>query len=626
MSAQNDTSENIIEIIESNNFLLVDSTNLTNQTTDTATSKLVRSYLFESEKATENFTDSNISLPKLSENSQLFTKWADYNYAESLVKSIQFYYFQRSGNITGINSKSALAKNSLKWRANSGLQDYGINSTVDLVGGFYDAGDHLKLTFPLAYSITILNWGLLEYWDVYESLNLVKEMLYIIKHATDYLQKANPKPGEIYVQVGNVTHDHNTWEAAESIKYPRYGFKTDADHIGTDVMALVSAAFASSVLVFERFVNKVNPIDLSEKDDVFQNSGTNAYIRSISQKSKECYYSALETRPYTLYHIHHSDSAKIYKSSSYRDDLVFAGAWLYRMTGNQSIYEIIQNQFQTFRIRTWSDMFSWDDVKLGTQVLIAQLTKDSLRETYLSPALSFCQLVTQKFSEFEILEQFKKNKTKISKSFIDNFNFDEEFSNGKNSKFTRKKLYYQNTWAPLRYSSNTAFICGLVHKLHPEKGTLKFIQSQIDYILGSTGVSYQVGFGQKYPLRPHHRGASCADGTENPVPCGQEMLDSQDPNKNLIIGAIVGGPSYNDSFLDYRQIYESEVALDYNAGFQGALAGLIYHKYLKHLINVNPKLNVSLAEYDQMIYWHGKSRLTDFVKSNSSMTELDALG
>ncbi len=34
---------------------------------------------------------------------------------------------------------------------------------------------------------------------------------------------------------------------------------------------------------------------------------------------------------------------------------------------------------------------------------------------------------------------------------------------------------------------------------------LDFASRQINYILGDSGRSYVIGFGQNYPQRPHHR-------------------------------------------------------------------------------------------------------------------------
>lgn len=50
--------------------------------------------------------------------------------------------------------------------------------------------------------------------------------------------------------------------------------------------------------------------------------------------------------------------------------------------------------------------------------------------------------------------------------------------------------------------------------------------------------------------------------------------NSGGPNPNLLKGALVGGPGRNDDYQDVRSDYvKNEVACDYNAGFQSALAG-----------------------------------------------------
>jgi len=46
-------------------------------------------------------------------------------------------------------------------------------------------------------------------------------------------------------------------------------------------------------------------------------------------------------------------------------------------------------------------------------------------------------------------------------------------------------------------------------------------------------------------------------------------------NPNQLDGALVGGPDQGDNYNDDRGDYvHNEVACDYNAGFQGALAGM----------------------------------------------------
>ena len=63
------------------------------------------------------------------------------------------------------------------------------------------------------------------------------------------------------------------------------------------------------------------------------------------------------------------------------------------------------------------------------------------------------------------------------------------------------------------------------------------------------------------------------------VPCDVKYLYSKYPNLNILQGALVGGPAYlNLSYIDDRTAPEyTRVALDYNAGFASALAGMHSH-------------------------------------------------
>lgn len=65
---------------------------------------------------------------------------------------------------------------------------------------------------------------------------------------------------------------------------------------------------------------------------------------------------------------------------------------------------------------------------------------------------------------------------------------------------------------------------------------------------------------------------SCPDV---PAQCGWDAFNSLDPNPQTLYGALVGGPDINDQYVDDRGDYvQNEVALDYNAGFQSAIAEL----------------------------------------------------
>ena len=73
----------------------------------------------------------------------------------------------------------------------------------------------------------------------------------------------------------------------------------------------------------------------------------------------------------------------------------------------------------------------------------------------------------------------------------------------------------------------------------------------------SRGRSFLVGHGREFPQQPHQRAASCPPA---PATCNYLQLHSKDPNPNVLVGALVGGPFFNDSFPDDRMDYaKSEV-------------------------------------------------------------------
>ena len=81
-----------------------------------------------------------------------------------------------------------------------------------------------------------------------------------------------------------------------------------------------------------------------------------------------------------------------------------------------------------------------------------------------------------------------------------------------------------------------------------------------------------VGFGNNPPQSPHHRSSSCRN---TPSPCDWSDFNQPGPNPQVLYGALVGGPDQNDNYQDNRADFiMNEVACDYNAGFQSAVAAL----------------------------------------------------
>lgn len=72
---------------------------------------------------------------------------------------------------------------------------------VDLVGGYYDAGDNVKFGLPMAHTITMLSWSVMEYSKQVDYSGQMGYAMEAIKWGTDYFIKAHPQPNVLYGQV-----------------------------------------------------------------------------------------------------------------------------------------------------------------------------------------------------------------------------------------------------------------------------------------------------------------------------------------------------------------------------------------------------------------------------------------
>ncbi|ESO91444.1 hypothetical protein LOTGIDRAFT_153886 [Lottia gigantea] len=391
-----------------------------------------------------------------------------------------------------------------------GWYDDGSDVGVDLTGGWHDAGDHVKFGFPMAYSSAILTWGLLEWKDAYVKSGQLKWLYESIKWPLDYFLKSHTGKNELYVQVGDASADHSFWGRPESLKMARPAYKITASKPGTDVAGATSAAFAAGHLAFK------------EKDP--------KYAAKLLQHAKELYDFAMTHKG--VYSSSVPAAAGYYKSTNITDEMCWSSLWMYRVTKEAKYLTEAEKWFQPGP--AWG--MSWDDTQAANQLLLYKFTKKDI----------YKQAVEETF---------------------------KYWMPGGTIKYTPKGLAWRLQWGSLRYSSNMALIALMAadEGLHPEEYR-KWAMSQIHYALGDTGFSFVIGYGKNYPHSPHHRGASCP---LPPAPCGPFVMSSKQPNVHTLHGALVGGPDSDGSYQDSRQNYiNNEVATDYNAGFQSAVAGL----------------------------------------------------
>lgn len=103
----------------------------------------------------------------------------------------------------------------------------------------------------MAFSTTILSWGLLEFWNAYQQTGQLNAMLDCIKWPLDYFIKAHVKPDEFYAQVGDPAADHAYWGSPEKMNMPRPSYKVTCQNPGTEPVAETAAAMAAGYLAFK---------------------------------------------------------------------------------------------------------------------------------------------------------------------------------------------------------------------------------------------------------------------------------------------------------------------------------------------------------------------------------------
>ncbi|RCU50421.1 glycosyl hydrolase family 5 [Corallincola holothuriorum] len=441
-----------------------------------------------------------------------------HNYGEALQKSIYFYEAQQSGAIPSWNRN--------EWRGDSAMQD-GHDNNVDLTGGWYDAGDHVKFGFPMAATATMLAWGVVDYRDAYEQTGQLTHIENNLRFVADYFVKAHVAPNVLYGQVGKGSVDHSWWGAAEVMRMQRPSYKVDAQNPGSDLAGETAAALAAISIVFKQ----TDP----------------TYAATLLTHAKQLYSFADKYRG--KYSDSITDAKAFYNSwSGYQDELVWGALWLYRATGDSEFLVKAKDEYKHLGTESQTNTKSykwgqaWDDKAYGSYVLMASLTDES---EYQADAERWLDYWTVGYK-------------------------------GSKVRYTPGGMAFLDTWGAARYTANTSF-AALVYSDYLKSRDLKkdkadiyynFAKGQLDYILGDNplNISYQIGYGNYYPTKPHHRTAhgTWNDSSSQPV-----------ENRHLLVGALVGGPGLDDSWTDDRGDYvKNEVATDYNAGFTSALARL----------------------------------------------------
>ncbi|KAF5779493.1 putative cellulase [Helianthus annuus] len=462
-----------------------------------------------------------------------------HDYSDALRKCILFFEGQRSGKLP--------ADQRVKWRSHSALHD-GASAGVDLTGGYYDAGDNIKFGFPMAFTTTMLAWSVIDFEKTMGSE--VGNAVRAVKWGTDYLLKATATDGVVYVQVGDAISDHNCWERPEDMDTLRTAYKIDRNHPGSDVAGETAAALAAASIVFR--------------------SRDPAYSRILLNRAVKVFRFADTYRGAYSNYLHSVVCPFYCDNNGYQDELLWAAAWLHKASRRRQYREYIIRNEVILRAGDTINEFGWDNKHAGINVLISKevlMGKSPDLKSFQNNADAFICSLCPGTPHLEV--QYSPGGLIFK-------------AGGSNMQHVTSLSFLLLAYSNYLSHANHVVTCG--GKSASPALLKNLARRQVNYILGDNPMkmSYMVGYGARYPQRIHHRGSSLPSVRAHPahIGCkaGSRYFLSPDPNPNVLVGAVVGGPNTTDAFPDSRPFFqESEPTTYINAPLVGLLAFFAAH-------------------------------------------------
>ncbi|KAL0242126.1 hypothetical protein I308_105755 [Cryptococcus tetragattii IND107] len=453
--------------------------------------------------------------------------------------SLWFYDAQRSGRLN-----EGAYGNRVDWRNDSGLQD-GSDWGLDLVGGWYDAGDYIKATFPMSFTLFALSWGALTHGHGYSLANQTAYLDGTLRWGFDWLMKAHPSNDVLFIQVGSDGVDNNYWGGDQNIPNPRLGYPINSSYPGTDGWAAASAAFSLGSLLYTPGVSYTPTSSSSPPTSPSLENST--YASQLLAHAESLYSVANSTNPRQTYYTALGEAVAAYPSSDWEDNLCISALALALATNNSAYYADAYNYYVQYGLTSTQQVWNWDSSEPAIYVMFAEVAsaKPQLAQgAGLDANLTGWRTEVENYFDGLINENFK------------------------NSYLTKGGLLYWKGDSDEASLNPAMAVAMLMLKYAPMASSTdktnsynSFAQSQLNYMLGSNPMSvpYLVGQHPNSPSNPHSAPASGGSDMNN-------IRDDPPTEAHVLYGAMVGGPLSSDLFWDWRDDWvQTEVALDYNA-------------------------------------------------------------
>lgn len=374
----------------------------------------------------------------------------NYNFAKLLQLSLYFYDANMCGDQVSETSLYSTAVGG--WRGDCHVNDYYTynGKKYKAVGGFHDAGDHVKFGMPANESFITLGISYLEFGQAFDELGQKEHFKTIVDYYCTYLKSCTvlDSTGEaaeaFCYQIGCGQKDHESWVAPEvedeSATNRTYSLVATSSNPATEYVAGAAAALA------------INYLNFGNEEDL-------KYAKALFAMAKNNAKSTGST----------DTSGSFYASGSWEDEYCLAAAMLYKITKDSTYAtEYNSNNANASNIQKpngWCNLYQF--------------------ASYYAP--------TKNDSEWNTINSWLASQ-----------------ANGSTSSY----YWGDDKWGTARINCNVQFSALLYDKLNNVDTYATWCRYQMSTILGNNSkkINLVCGYNDASPKKPHHRAASGYSG------------------------------------------------------------------------------------------------------------------
>ncbi|MBQ8515940.1 MAG: glycoside hydrolase family 9 protein [Ruminococcus sp.] len=420
-------------------------------------------------------------------------------YDSLLDDSVRMLYLQRCGEAVEDDDFGHAA-------CHTGLAKvYGTNETIDVSGGWHDAGDYGRYVVPGAKSIADLLYAYAAAPELYsdhigipESGNGVPDVLDEVRYELEWMLKMQAESGGVYHKV--------TCENFPGYVMPQ--FET-GQLIATPVSTTATADFCASMAMGYEFYYDI--------DRTFAET-----CLAAAEKA----WAFLEENPDLIFDNPEDITTGEYGDSSDRDERYWAAAQMYRATGEE-VYKTAFDAMIVCRGMDWTTVGDYGN--------IAILTMDGIDKT--STAYKKClNSVTSQAKK--LAGSVEEHPYGIS---VTSFN-----------------------WGSNMTIANAGVILGLGYELTGNSEYSKAAESILSYLLGRNpnGVCYVTGYGTVSPQNPHHRPSMAMKQSMKGMLVGGVNQNLDDSAAKAYLASVPAAKRY----VDHSESYSTnEITIYWNS-------------------------------------------------------------